>query len=217
MRDERSPLRPPLATGAEARRPCEACGALTEHLKPYCVQHFALNSYAKHLLAEFAQRALDDALVARDGAVSGKLDAVTPQEILWYLDWRGRKTFRRLCRDLALDRTVAWGYVTLLHIHRRIARQRSKQGVWTIEIWVEGVGLAKWSSPGLQGEALVEQIPAVLPEPPVRQETSGLWVVDGAILCGPSGARRAAPSRALPHGVALRRWLCTRRRQGVEQ
>ena len=123
-------------SGARGRRPCEypGCTSVTEEQKPYCVRHLEHNPYASEVLAKIHERVADDEEARRGGHQSANLEAATAVEIVLHLQLRGEVTFRRVCRDLCLDKETAWAYVTKLHIFARISRTRSGKGVWKLSV-----------------------------------------------------------------------------------
>lgn len=123
-------------TGAKGERACEQCGRLTQEQKPYCLEHLELNTYAGIVLALIAQRKEEDERTTREGHPGARVEAITAQEIVRYLEHGGEKTFLRICRDLCLEKSMAWSYVTRLHIFARVARTRDDRGVWRIRVLV---------------------------------------------------------------------------------
>ncbi len=90
------------------------------------------------MLARIQGRLEADSRVADQGSRAARLEDVTCQEILSLLRLRRMLNFDRICRDLALNRKAAWGYVTFLMTHRLALRHRSREtGVWRVEIAVE--------------------------------------------------------------------------------
>ena len=112
------------------------CKFTTREGKPHCPEHVQLNPHASRVLQDIAQRAAEDALVAKgDTPAEGcNIRGLTAQAILQKLDEHGTRTRARICRDLSLAREVLDGYATALVKRGLIVEGKTQRGSVTLSL-----------------------------------------------------------------------------------
>ena len=117
-------------------RHCEAenCAQATRLGKPYCSQHVALHPYVRELLAQLEAQENELAKVRRMGARAVRSDGLTAQEIIAYLRAHGRRTVKRLARDLNMEFVVLEGYMRALKRRRLISVTTTRRGTRLVQL-----------------------------------------------------------------------------------
>lgn len=103
-------------TNNSVTRTCSTpgCGDTTREGKPYCTEHVESHPYVQFLLKRVADRDIEDEAVRMQGSSAVNIDGITVEEITLQLRTNGTRTVERLCREIALDKSVIRSYIVAM-------------------------------------------------------------------------------------------------------
>lgn len=123
-------------------RHCEldGCRKATTGRKPYCTDHLGEMPYVQELEQELARRDDEWARVLSRGTREVDPQGTTAQELLMYLKVHGKRTVRRMAKDLSMEMELLTPYVNALRRWGWVRVSKNKRGIPLVHYLGDGNG-----------------------------------------------------------------------------
>jgi hypothetical protein len=112
----------------------DGCSDWTREGKPYCTDHVTHHPYVQSLMAELERRESEEQAVAKRGARAVDIEGTAAQELVQHLRVHGKRTVRRLARELNRDLEIQAHYVEALRRRGLVRTTRTRRGATVVTL-----------------------------------------------------------------------------------